>query len=434
MSDITTDTATLQNLVSETLDIPYYQRPYKWKVGNVLQLLDDIYLSYNQRKETYRIGSIILHKENEKLNIVDGQQRLVTICLILYKLQEFQNDKINLSLLNSSFSHIESKNNIKFNYQAIEKWLMRIHAQHEKEMFLNYILSNCDFVKIQIDNLSEAFQLFDSQNARGKALEAYDLLKAFHLRAMVNNSQKEKLICVKKWEEQIDNGGLLGRIIGHYLYRIRKWSKGDKAGQFTKDDINEFKGIDIEEFKNYPYLKGYIMNDVITSNMESNPINYCFTKQIDYPFQINQLIINGKRFFEYVNFYSELHENIFVKSKTEFYTFYKSFVKYNGYGRKGDTYVRKMFKALTLLYKDKFGDEHFDNFYKLFYCWAFTIRLKLYRIPYASIDKYIYENINLFKMINEKYHPHQLNEIKQNLSMPEVKYPVSKIEEVFKQL
>lgn len=45
---------------------------------------------------------------------------------------------------------------------------------------------------IVVKDRSEAFQMFDSQNGRGKELEAYNLLKAYHIRAMEQNSREEK--------------------------------------------------------------------------------------------------------------------------------------------------------------------------------------------------------------------------------------------------
>ena len=53
-----------------------------------------------------------------------------------------------------------------------------------------------------LDNyVSEAFQFFDSQNARGKALYPHDLLKAYHLREMNNVDTTETEKVVKTWED-----------------------------------------------------------------------------------------------------------------------------------------------------------------------------------------------------------------------------------------
>ena len=69
------------------LDIPSYQRPYKWTTKNVNQLIDDIDESMKAGKELYRVGTLILHKhvKDEKVvyDIVDGQQRTITFVLLL---------------------------------------------------------------------------------------------------------------------------------------------------------------------------------------------------------------------------------------------------------------------------------------------------------------------------------------------------------------
>lgn len=70
----------------ENLSIPDYQRPYKWGPKNVNQLLDDIFL--NVDKSAYRLGTIVINENFDsktntvKYNIVDGQQRTLTIYLI----------------------------------------------------------------------------------------------------------------------------------------------------------------------------------------------------------------------------------------------------------------------------------------------------------------------------------------------------------------
>lgn len=84
----------LKNKISETSDsdtsqdislhIPEYQRPYKWSVKNVNQLLDDIEEARTSNKEVYRVGTLILHHDEHGYDdIVDGQQRTITFSLLL---------------------------------------------------------------------------------------------------------------------------------------------------------------------------------------------------------------------------------------------------------------------------------------------------------------------------------------------------------------
>ena len=72
----------------EKLKIPEYQRPYKWTEKNVNNLIDDIIS--NKNKSEYRLGTLVLHQKqkNDDYEIVDGQQRIITIALILFALNK----------------------------------------------------------------------------------------------------------------------------------------------------------------------------------------------------------------------------------------------------------------------------------------------------------------------------------------------------------
>ena len=76
------------------VSIPEYQRPYKWTARNAIRLLDDIIEARNDNKEVYRVGTLILHKEQrdggDVYDIVDGQQRTITFALLLHALYELE--------------------------------------------------------------------------------------------------------------------------------------------------------------------------------------------------------------------------------------------------------------------------------------------------------------------------------------------------------
>src|SRR5690625_13405 len=78
----------LQELLGLTLTLPVYQRPYRWSVKSTNTLFLDTYNAFQDGISEYRIGSVILHKNHDRYNIVDGQQRLTTLSLLLYCLGE----------------------------------------------------------------------------------------------------------------------------------------------------------------------------------------------------------------------------------------------------------------------------------------------------------------------------------------------------------
>lgn len=409
----------------DNLSIPYYQRPYSWNKKNVNQLIDDLILFMEQGKKEYRLGNLILHNDKSKLDIVDGQQRITTLSIILYLL-DFETEKI--SFLKSNFDSNLSKNKIIENKVIIENRL-KDYGEVKKEKLKKFILDNCEFVYIELSDLSEAFQLFDSQNARGKALESYDLLKAFHLREMGNETETEKLECVKKWEKYVDNKKI-DIILGNNLFRIRKWSNKDDAHYLDKDSIAEFKGISINEIKKFPYLKSYLLNIHLVEDLSKNALLNSLDYKIDFPFQINQTIINGKYFFKYIYHYAELFDKLFYDENSTFYKFYNGYTNYDGSWRQGDNYVKEMFQAGIITYYDKFGEVDFEEKSKELYKWAYFLRLKLSRVSYLSINKYVKDN-NQFEKIAKSYYPYELFKVPSILP-DEIKMEIPKVKNFYK--
>ena len=81
MSTITFSVNSISDVLqTESLKIPEYQRPYKWERRHSRNLFYDIREAVDGNISEYRIGSIILHnKDSENIDIVDGQQRLISI-------------------------------------------------------------------------------------------------------------------------------------------------------------------------------------------------------------------------------------------------------------------------------------------------------------------------------------------------------------------
>ena len=366
------------------LKIPDYQRPYKWKIKNVNQLIDDIL--FHKDKQGYRLGTLVLHNDKENLNIVDGQQRVITIFLLAHGLNSHKlndSNKINFSNLCLP-NNIISQNNIKSNYGMIERLIEEFDNTN-----IEFFLNKCQLVKVVIDDVQEAFQFFDSQNARGKDLEPHDLLKAFHLRDMNNYStEMERIKVVKEWESL--GSKELRDLFGKYLFKIRNWSKGNLAYYFTKNDIDIFKGVNLE-IQNYPFIKQLQINNyyVDKQNEAQRVNNYHF----DYPFQIDQVIINGKRFFEMIIHYNNLKkyvensENKGIKKDIEC-NILDTLDKYEGHNRIGDKYVLDLFNCALIYYIDKFGKIDLDKAVKKLFIWAYTLRLRQYSVKLASVDNY----------------------------------------------
>jgi hypothetical protein len=396
----------LRAVLELELAIPDYQRPYRWEESHVQQLLEDIRDSWQAEKTSYRIGSLILNpqREPEKVwNIVDGQQRITTLLLVLKQLGSDSGNDLRKSL---RYRHRDSHVALVRNDAFIRHWLTENISG--KEGFLTYLLTACAFVEIQVADLSEAFQLFDTQNGRGKELEAYNLLKAYHIRAMETDSFDEKKICDQNWEKATlykpagspDFRDLLRQVINEQLYRSRVWSRKDEAGRFSKKAIGEFKGTTLgrTQLSRHPYQNRDLMRQVLQSYLQSqglaiagmqsrfrnsNPAN------VNPLASMNQAILNGKDFFGYVETYVEIYKRLFVEGPghEDFRNFIAMYCTgYSGAQRDGDRYLFELYKSAVMLLFDRFGEDGLERYYKLLYLLIYRMRLEKKAVKYSAVS------------------------------------------------
>lgn len=390
------------------LKIPEYQRPYEWSQKLVKELLTDIFFYIYQNNNDYVAGNIIIHKDdNDNLNIVDGQQRLTTISLLIYLINK---DIFNPLIENSE---VKFKSNVlKQNYLFINNWLKRFD-ESQKQQFLELLLSKLTFFYTEVGKIEEAFQLFDTQNSRGVKLSPADLLKAFHLQNMESDiPENYKIKVVEKWQE-LSKNKKLNNFIEQHLFRIRRWSRNDFYYDFTNSDISEFKGINVSEESDVNFHKNHLVTYFQIKNENKNKIGRILDSNYIYPFQINQTIINGSNFFDYIFYYYDKFYSFINES--EFNRFYnQNCINYNGWNRVGDYYLRNAFVNLIFLSVDRFNYKQIEpNLVKIFKNFYFPrIQKDNSRIGKATLDtpennykKWFYnvqKDMNLDFIENEK--------------------------------
>lgn len=67
-------------------EVPLYQRSYSW-TDEATEFFEDI-MAHRNNGDQYFIGPMVFLKKNSVLEVIDGQQRLVTACLILASLRD----------------------------------------------------------------------------------------------------------------------------------------------------------------------------------------------------------------------------------------------------------------------------------------------------------------------------------------------------------
>ncbi|MGI6369586.1 MAG: DUF262 domain-containing protein [Ignavibacteria bacterium] len=433
------------------LVIPPYQRPYKWTARNAIRLLDDIIEAKNENKETYRIGTLILHydekskDENDKkkpeYNIVDGQQRIITLSLLLEAFKDDKDDKDEkdekdnieknednpkkISFLEQSLTdNPYNSRNIPNNFRVLQRRIRNITDDRERQELYKYIKNNCELIVVITDDISEAFQFFDSQNSRGKKLYPHDLLKAYHLREMndLDVTQTEKT--VKEWED-LDQKQL-SRLFSDYLYRLKEWIKGNRAWELNEQNIHKFKGITSDG--NYPYAQFFKGAYAYAQMINNSAMPFVSGMQNLKPFQLDAPLIAGKAFFDYAQHYFEILKDIQSNNKYEGYFISDNEIvktldleKYkNGVG---NGITRLLFDTAVLLYVDRFCPterpskidiEMLENRFVVHaFIWAYSLRAQYQNLGWQSAQNYIMGNdkinsFNIYKMIADADSPASL--------------------------
>ena len=184
-------------LNEDSYAIPLYQRNFAWTYDEIEQLLNDVADAFQEQRENYYIGTLVVNEENGLFKIIDGQQRTTALNLIALALKyEFGFDR--LKAVNLTFpARKKSNENIQklFTKQKIseddENELTRgyRHAhdalkkvleerQFDSQSFFEYLFDNVIIFRSILPNDLDLNLYFERFNSRGEQLEAHEILKA----------------------------------------------------------------------------------------------------------------------------------------------------------------------------------------------------------------------------------------------------------------
>lgn len=192
--------------------------------------------------EHYRLGTIILQKVNDHYDIIDGQQRLVTLSLILLELHISD-----IPLLQQKYDSATAEDFISYNKYIIENILKSV-KRSSRRGFAKLLWSNIDFNVLVLNDSSIdlAYTFFSNENSRGKALSDFDLLKAHHLR-FISDNEKQSMHLAQKWDKMILHGMEASaesekdyvRTLGLYIYRLRHWIRNSGFDDDSRHKIKQ---------------------------------------------------------------------------------------------------------------------------------------------------------------------------------------------------
>lgn len=372
----------VEELLKLNLVIPSYQRPYKWTEKNIRELILDIQKGIEDANKypnfKYRVGTVILHANTEEgkltYDIVDGQQRILSFLLLKLCLSP----NFTCSLLSAKFSDKVTLGNLHSNSDRIREWCSSVD-DGVKEAFDKALSEVLEVVVLTVNERSEAFQLFDSQNTRGRELYPHDLLKAYHLREIHDKYDMQR--AVLKWESKDPKA--IRELFDNYLFPLWNWSKRRKSSRFTAAEIDLYKGI--EESSGYTYAR------------RAN-------KAMPY-FLLSEPLISGGDFFEMVDHYMQMLHSIKLelidnpdfarikelliddKSKVGQIKTPADLDKACKSSSTGMNHARNLFFCALLCYYDRFHNFDLMAVKKLF-TWAMMLRVDMNHLGFDSVNRY----------------------------------------------
>lgn len=400
---------TVRALLKENLRIPHYQRPYRWEPATALQLLDDIQESCDHHSSSYVpyvLGAVILHAHDDVFDVVDGQQRLLTLRMLIALLDRQSGDSLPQLFLSNGDNPISQV------WRTLEH---RIRPWKDEYLgkLLNHLYDQCKLVRIETDDIDEAFRVFDSQNYRGKPLAPHDLLKAYHLREMRDDTDAMRIAIVETWESVADED--LDRLFSIYLYRIARWSRGESAPGFSDQDVGMFKGLSPK--RALPPSARYHL-----AAQSALPLLSAWCKTSSHRdrnagrsrFQLDAPLVAGRPFFEMVSFMLKelcwLAKKAFNEGK-EVFALYDLEAPFNSGdilerlverpSRSRYRYVSELYLAALLYYTNRFGDDDLDTARERLFAWAYSLRVKHLRVQFRSVDTYACGNRSAFALLRD---------------------------------
>ena len=210
-------------------EVPKYQRDYSWDKEQWSDLWYDL-MQMIDEKDSHYMGYLVLQTSDDKnYQIIDGQQRLTTICVLILAVvdsllnlpgtdKEKEDNKkraenirstyignmdmltltsVNKLVLNRNNDHFyrtylstlqempkrglkTSERLLKSSFETFKSYLeIKYRSAKELVVFIENLVNNIFFTVITVTDELNAFKVFETLNARGVQLSSSDLLKNY---------------------------------------------------------------------------------------------------------------------------------------------------------------------------------------------------------------------------------------------------------------
>lgn len=304
---ITPSELTIARLLSsenEQFFIPAYQRRYAWGKKQLVELFEDVNLL--DKNDSHFLGTILLlsepHRANiNKLEVVDGQQRIISISILMEAIkdrfveldrkdiademerylfcQEIDRKKHNKILLGdldepdySKVLKLKNETDTTIEAEIKNKKLLNAYIEYKKRItaydfdklneYYFKLKNNVIVVRLDTEKAKDAYKLFETINNRGLRLSPTDIIKNFllgHASMIGENVLKEVR---ESWKDviisldEIETDDFFRQYLMGILQRKVTFSK--LISEFKKYYLTSVKeSIVLPEYRLFNELKEY---------------------------------------------------------------------------------------------------------------------------------------------------------------------------------
>lgn len=376
-----------RSYVRGQLHIPEYQRPYRWGVEQLKRLISDLgnfFGALAQTKCDFYLGTVVLHQKAGNLNIIDGQQRLTSLLLIAYCIGESEfTDCL-------KFSAPESQAQIQSN--------------------LGWLLKQCcpiiDFSRVNVTLVvtrseDDAYRFFETMNTGGVRLNGTQIIKAYHLRAIVLQEQDHY---ARKWEAMDELDGLVNIVM-----MVRYWEKirwRDLSSYRNKSQVRDEIVLELAELActgegDLAYLQTAVARTSGVSRLQLAKTGYSMRQPLDAG-------INSIHYLQYIH---ELHAQLMTgPGLYSFQLAYRALVV----EARGSDYLKKLYDSTLLLYASRFGTENIYEASLWLFRSVYSPRLTNEKMVRESTVQSFVFNTPILDWINASFNHRQMMEFLQN--------------------
>lgn len=298
---------------NEQFFIPAYQRRYAWTDKQLVELFEDIEMLDDN--DQHFLGTILIlteshHANINSLEVVDGQQRIISLSLLLEAMKdrfvEF-NDEENIRKI-EGFLYCQGLDRKKQNkivlgdldepdygkvlklkkeskedeekeiknlrllraYKSFAGWVSK-YSYEDLHKYYYKLINSTIIVRLDTEKARDAYKLFETINNRGLRLSSTDIIKNFLLGHASLLGERELSSVRESWTKLIVclDGIDSDDFFRHYLMRVleRKITFAKLATEFKSYYLATVKEAEIlPEYRHAKDIPGYMNGDKMDNN------------------------------------------------------------------------------------------------------------------------------------------------------------------------